>query len=157
MSDQIFRYAGTSAAPYGDPFVVRDEWLPRLKEMWISALILSNYGPQLAPWIPTFESGQVSWPGNDGSIQTLPMNKFFLVTRETAEKLAEIFSIEKGHPLVIVEQPFFNAIQRFLKFPNGRTVACNQLAQYYYNNPEDKFPGLALHLSLMLISQVWPT
>lgn len=157
MADQIYRYSGPPGTPppYGDPFVVKDGWADWLKRAWIAALAANGYGGQVKSWIPTYESGKVTWPGNDGAVHSLPVERFFLVTQDTAEQLAARFGVN-GKSLTILPIPFFDSVERYLQWPNGKFLAANQLAQFYTNNPEDQYPGLALHLSQLLIQQVWP-
>lgn len=165
MPDQVFRYAGPagSVALYGDPFTIPDSWTQPtaadpdwVKKVWIAQLLATGYELQSAPFLPTYESGVISWPGNDGKVQTAAINRAEFPTQETADKLAEMY---KG---VTLNVPFFGlgpvgigVPMRLIQFPNGATVPAYQLANYYTNNPEDKFPGDADHLCRLLIARVY--
>lgn len=160
MSDQILKYGGDGAAPYGDPFVVRDSWPGWLKDTWINTLASSGYAPQKAPWVPKYDVNSISWPTNDGAMKTIEMEPWEFPTMETAMELAARYAIN-GKPLTVLEIPFVGgpvsslAVQRLLLFPNGNTLPAYQLANYYTFNPEDK-NNAADHLCRLLIARVWP-
>jgi len=163
MPDQVFRYAGPagSVAPYGDPFTVKESWPAWQKQVWINALAESGYGPQQSSWTPTYESGSVSWPGNDGVMQSAALDEYECPTKATADHLAALYGVN-GQPLHVLEFPFVgagpvasSAVTRLLQWPNFATLPVKQLAMYYTLNPEDKFPHVADNLCKLLIAQVW--
>lgn len=159
--DVTYKYTGTAAAPYGTPFVVHDSWAEWLQKVWADALIANGYAVQQPPWVPTYESNFVSWPGTDGTMQTAALNPLHFPTLETANLLALKYAVE-GKQLTVIEVPFLGlgpvmsrAIARLLQWPNGATLPAYQLANYFTNNPEDKSDA-ADALSRLYIAKVWP-
>ncbi len=153
--DVTYKYAGPagSVALYGDPFVVKDAWQDWVKDVWVKQLVATGYEVQRPPFVPTYESGTVTWPGNDGKLQSAPLNELHFPTRETCDVLAGKYGA------IVVEVPFFGlgpvasaAVQRLLLFPGG-TLPAYQLANYYTNNPEDK-SSAADSLCKLLIQRV---
>lgn len=161
MADIIFRYAGQGAAPYGDPYTVLGSWPEWVQERWISALKGSGYTSPEPAWVPTFESGSVSWPENNGQMQTVALDPYELPTRATVDHLAALYG-PGGKSLHVIETPFVgagpvasNATTRLLQWPNLATLPANQLAKYYAQNPEDRFPHVADNLCKLLIARIW--
>ncbi len=161
MPDITYKFTGKGQAPYGDPFVVKDSWAQWLQDVWATALTGNGYSVQLPPWVPTYEEGIVSWPGNDGTMQSTALNPLEFPTQETCQILANRYAVS-NKSLVIVSVPFLgggpimsHAIQRLLMWPNGATLPAFQLANYFTNNPEDKSTA-ADTLCKLLILQVYP-
>lgn len=161
MSDLIFRYYGPagSPAPYGDPVVVPSAML----QYWIAALTAYSYGPEKVPFLPTYEPHTISWPNNSGGLDTAPLDQYEVPTLETASKLAQMYAV-KGVPLHLVQVDFVGAgpvkseaKTRLLQWPGPDypMLPVKQLALYYTNNPEDKFPGVADKMCRDLIARVW--
>ncbi len=137
MPDQIYKYNG-SGDYYGDPVVIKDSWPQPVKDMWVKALS-SGYTLQAAPWVPTYETLVITWPGNDGSLQsfTQPNDPEF-PTKDTCTHLASLYAA------TVTEIPFFGggpssstAVKRLLLFSNGKSIEAWALANAYTNNPPD--------------------
>lgn len=164
MADLTLRYMGQTgtAAPYGDPFVIKDSWPQWQKQMWLDALTDAGYGPEKKPFVPTYEQFTVSWPGNDGQMVTMPIEQpLGIPTKATAEAIASRFAI-KGVPLHILELPWIgagpatsSAVTRLVQFPNLATLPVKQLAEYFTHAPEDQFPNVADKECRDLIARVW--
>ena len=160
MPDVTFKYAGPpgTAAPYGDPFTVRDIWAPWLKDIWTKTLESNGYKPEGAPFTPTYESGTVSWPGNDGTVQTIALNPLEFPTMITCQTLALMYAVN-SKPLTVVETPFIglgpvvtSLMLRLLVFPNGKNLPAYQMANWYTNNPPEDADALCKEY----IARVWP-
>ncbi len=156
MTDLVFRYGGTGAAPYGDPFTVKANWGPWLQQRWIDALSETGYAPQKGPFLPTYEAHTVQWPGNDGTMQSAPIDQFTTPTEATANTLATMYAAK------VISVPFLGlgpitstATVRLLLFPNGATIPAGGLARLFTQNPEDQFPGVADKLARAEIAKVW--
>ncbi len=164
MSDVTYKFTGQGAPPYGDPVIVPDSWVQWLKDFWTKFLPAEGYVEQTAPWVPTYESGVVMWPGNDGTMQQTDLNPLQFPTKATCLELAHRYAVE-GKDLIVIELPFLGlgpvvskAVRRILGHPVNPslpTLPAYQLANYFTNNPEDK-SSAADTLSKLLIAQIWP-
>ena len=162
MEDTIYVYSGPpgTSPPYANPFTVSGTWADWLRDAWIKALTSNGYATQAAPWTPTYEPATVSWPGNDGNVNTIPLDRFQVPTKETAEELARRYAV-RGKPLVILDIPFIGpgwafskAIFRHLQWPNNATMPVSTLATFYSQNPENQSHA-ADGLCRALIARIW--
>ncbi len=165
--NQVYVFSGSGAPPYGSPFTVVDSWVDWLKQVWVTNLTSMGYTLQEVAWVPTYEAGYVSWPANDGQMVTTAINPLEFPTRDTANKLAQMYATRSPNdgtiiPLVVLELPFLGlgpvvstAIMRVFVFPNGKHLDVWPLANYYTNNPSDK-SNAADSLCKLLIATVYP-
>jgi hypothetical protein len=161
--DQTFVYTGTGQAIYGNPFVVKDSWPARSKELWIAALSSSGYLLQAPPFVPTYEQGlTVTYPNDQGGMTVLPLNQLEFPTLGTCQILAKMYAVTVNgnlSPLVVLEIPFTSAgpdyspaMIRLLQFPNFNTLPAWQLADYWTNSAVD-----ADQMCKLLIARVYPS
>ncbi len=113
------------------------------------------------PFVPTYEQHTVTWPNNAGGLNISPIDQTLTPTKETAEKLAELYAVN-GVALRVIEIPFMpsgpaasDAIERLLQWPNRATIPAGQLARLYTQNLETQWPGVADKLAKLQIAKVW--
>ncbi len=164
MPDITYKFTGQGSAPYGDPVIVSDSYPQWLKDWWATLLPTEGYVVQGPPWMPTYESGVVMWPGNDGTMRQTDLNPLEFPSKATCLELAHRYAVD-GKDLILIEQPFLGlgpvvtkAVRRVLGHPVNPslpTLPAYQLADYFTNNPEDK-SGAADALCKLLIARIWP-
>ncbi len=149
MANLVFKYHGPqgSAPPYGDPVNVSTAWGAGIVKMWVDALSASGYGPQVAPWVPTFEQNNAEqvFDAGTGKSSTIALNDRYFATAETATELMKRYGA-LGVALVSFTGAGGNvtssAKERWLIFP-GYAINAGPLAGYFIDNPEDTAPGVA--------------
>ncbi len=97
--------------------------------------------------VPTFEQQYIYVTNNTGGYDTIPLNRYYFATQETAEALRQRYAPSGS----IVFIPFggsggpniASANERHIRWGNGVTINAGLLGSFFDLNPEDKFPTVA--------------
>ncbi len=139
MADLVFRNV-----PYGNgTVIVKDSWPDGIRQQWLSAL--AGYRPDEPPFMPTFEPQAFSESPNS---PPMPLKIEDYATESTAYELARRF----GASVSEIGLAYSTSKQRWLVWPDGTAVVAGRLAEFFINDPEDRFPHYAENFCWRMIA-----